>query len=293
VWLAHLCVARAETSGAYLEWRRPPGSTCPPAAALEHDVEQALGRRVFTTARAARLHIRGIIEDGPDGPTVRLEARSLDGKLLGTRELHSQAQCAALRTDIGLVLTLLVEHERDESVPSPALTLRLGAGVWVGLLVNTLPRATFGAGPALTLDLGPYAQLRLDAAYWLPVAIETTDGVRAGLQAASGALRVCPRIGGSEQTLLLLRVCGGLQLGASVATQTSPGPGDPQLRLLVQGVLELRSALRLGRVGRLELALGPVISLHRTSILALRDEARVFLYRPPLVGMILSLAFII
>jgi hypothetical protein len=295
VWLVPLPAALAAPAWVHLEWQRPLGSSCPSQASLEQDVEQALGRPVFTSAQTARLQVRATIEDRSSGVVVRLQAQRMDGQLLGMRELRAQpGECAALRADIGLVLTLLVERDGLVTEPSTPSALRLDPGLWTGFLLNTLPRGTFGVGPALSLELGAYAQLRADAAYWLPVAVQTAHGIRAELQAASLALRVCPRIAGSGESLFSLRLCGGVQLGALFASQTQPQGPATQVRLLVQGLLELRSGLRLGRTARLELALGPLISLNRTSLVSVRsDGSRVLLYRAPTVGMILSLGLII
>jgi hypothetical protein len=296
LWLVPLTAALASPAWVHLEWQRPPGSTCPPQATLEQDVEQALGRPIFTSAQNAQLLVRGTIEERSSGVLVRLQAQRSDGKLLGLRELRGQpGQCAALRDDIGLVLTLLVERDGVgvEEPPAPS-ALRLDLGLWTGFLVNTLPRGTFGLGPALALDLGGYAQLRADAAYWLPVSIQTAGGIQATLQAASLALRICPRLAGNEESLFSMRLCGGAQLGALFTSQTQPAGAATQTRLIVQGLLELRSGLRLGRTAQLELALGPILSLNRTSLLAVRsDGSSVQLYRQPSAGLILSLGFII
>jgi hypothetical protein len=293
VWvsLAQPLAALAEPSGVHLEWWRPPGSTCPTGPVIERDVEQALGRRIFTSARTAELHVHASVEDRASGVRVRLEARSPRGRLLGTRELRAPpGECAGLRSDIDLVLMLLVEGT-DHAAPESA-RLRLGVGLWAGLIVHALPRATGALGPLLTLDLGAYAQLRVDAAYWLPVAVQTSRGIRADMQAASLALRVCPSIAGSEHSVLLLRLCSGVQLGALIASQTRPEGPAPQLRVLSEVLLELRAGLRVGSLGTLELAAGPTLALSRPSIVAVHSDAsRVLLFRPPTFGMIVALGF--
>jgi hypothetical protein len=293
LWLLPLSAALAAPARVHLAWQRPPGSTCPPQAVLEQDVEQALGRPIFTSAQAAQLQILGSVDDAASGVVVRLRAQRIDGKLLGMRELRAQpGQCAALRTDISLVLTLLVENNRVVTSEPPAPEFKLG--LWAGLLVNTLPRATFGGGPAFALDIVGDVQLRADAAYWLPVAVQTAGGIRAQLQAASLALRVCPHIAGADDGVFGLRLCGGGQLDVLFASQTQPAGFGSQVRVIAQGLAELRGALRLGRTARLELALGPLLALSRLSLYAVgSDGSRVLLYRPPILGMILSLGFII
>jgi len=293
VWLVPLSAALAAPLGVHLEWSRPPGSTCPVKSVVESDVEDALGHQVFAPVAGAELRVHGDVDDSSSGVRVRLEARSVRGQVLGTRELQAPAgECAGLRSDIALVLTLLVEGTARVTPASPPL--RIGVGAWGGLIVQTLPRLTWGLGPALTLDVGAYVQLRADAAYWLPVAIETTSGIRAALHAGSVALRVCPRIEGDEQSTLLLRLCVGAQLGALFAWQSRPEVPAPQVRMLSQALLELRGGLRVGDVGRLELSVGPTVALHRPSIVSVRsDDSRVVLFRPPSFGWIVALAFML
>jgi len=292
VWLsaAPLALADSNAVSVHLEWPRPLGSTCVPESVLEQDVEQALGRRVFTTRQAARMHIRATIEDGPSGVWVQLEARSVDGELLGTRELRApQGQCAELRGGIGLVLTLLIEAVTAEQAP-----VELDIGLWAGSVIHVLPRAAFGAGPSLVLRFDESMQLRADAAYWLPVAIETARAIEAELHAVSLALRICPRVAGSGGAALSVHLCGGAQLGTLITMQTVPDGPAPQPRLLAQGLVELRGAWHTGGSSRLELSAGPLVSLTRTSIYSVRgDGERTLVYRVPTLGVILSLAFII
>jgi hypothetical protein len=295
LWLLPLPAALAAPARVHLTWQHPPGSTCPPQAVLEQDVEQALGRAIFTSAQAAQLQILGTVEDAASGVVVRLRAQRIDGKLLGMRELRAQSgQCAALRTDISLVLTLLVENNSVVTPESESPAPEFKLGLWTGLLVNVLPRATFGGGPAFALGLPGDVQLRADAAYWLPVAIQTAGGIRAEFQTASLALRVCPSIVGAADSVFGLRLCGGAQLATLFASQTEPAGFGTQVRVIAQGLAELRGALRLGSSARLELALGPLLALNRLTLYAVsNDGSRVLLYRPPILGMILSLGFII
>lgn len=292
MWLgaAPVAFADADPASVHLEWPRPIGSTCVPENVLEQDVEQALGRRVFTTRQAARMQIRATIEDGPLGVSVRLEARNVKGELLGTRELHALAgQCAELRSGIGLVLTLLIEAVAAEEAP-----VQLDIGVWAGSTIHVLPRAAFGVGPSLALRFDDTLQLRVDAAYWLPVAIETARGIEADLHALSGAVRICPRVAGSGHSGLSLQLCGGAQLGALITMQTAPTRPGPQSRFLAQALLELRGAWHTGGSSRLELAVGPVLALTRTRIYTVRgDGERTLVYRVPSLGVILSVGFII
>jgi len=290
-WLALSRVAFAQSPGVYFEWQRPVGSGCPPQAVIEQDVESMLGRSVFTSAQQARLHVRGSVEEGAGEVSVRLDARTADGTPLGTRELHARSEdCAQLRNSVGLVLTLLAERDAGAAEPS----LQLEGGVWAGSLFNVLPRGIVAVGPALALQLDASVQLRLDAAYWLPIPFRSEYGGRGQLQGASAALRLCKRLVGGEASVFDLGLCGGVQLGVLSVAQTRPEPRASQLRLLAHAVVELRGALRLGRALRLEPAVAPIFAFNRPSVYSVRDDGtREFLYRFPDLGVILSLAFII
>ena len=287
-WLSGRGPVRADSEQVYLDWQPPRSAGCPPRAVVEADVEQALGRRVFTTDRNAPLTVRGVVEQGETEISVRLDARSAQGKLLGTRELHA-LDCASLRNSLGLVLTLLVDREAQPPEPTPELR----PGFWAGVMGGVLPRAAVGVGPNLSLRLGNALELRADAAYWLPVQVQTEAGKRALLHGVSLTPRVCPRLAGSAQSLLDLRLCAGAQLGVWIVAQSRPDVPAPELRLLAQLLVELRSALRVPPL-TLELSVGPLIVLNRTSLYAVQDDgARVLLYRMPVLGLFVGLGLII
>ena len=283
--------AKAENRAVYLEWQRPLGSTCPPANVLERDVEETLDRKVFTTTPAAELSIQGSIEEQGPETWVHLTARNRQGRVLGMRELHAVGGgCAALRSDIVLVLTLLVEREE---VLSEETDVNVSLGVSGTLMAYVLPRWDAGVGPTLVLDVADaLLQLRADLTYFFPVAIRTTSGVAAELHAASLTLRACPRLYGQDSAFSL-HVCGGLQAGAWLVSQTEPSSRPLQIRLLAQGLLELRAGVQLGESTRLTLAVGPSLSVHRTTFFAAYDAGmRALLYRVPLLGAQVQLALV-
>lgn len=289
MWLGSVSGAFAESPWVYLDWAPARSADCPPRAVLEQDVEQALGRSVFTTQARARLTVSAAVEQGDDEVSVRLDARNAAGKLLGTRELRGPV-CASLRNSIGLVLTLLVEHEAG--APEPELWL--APGLWTGALFNVLPRAALAVGPSLSLRVGDLPELHVELGYWLPIQLETEAGKRALVHGVSIAPRLCPRIAGSAHSLLDLRVCGGAQLGAWIVVQTRPEVPGAQVRLLAQALLELRGALRVERALQLELAVGPVLTLQRASLYAQQDDgSRAPLYRMPVLGVFVALGLII
>jgi hypothetical protein len=281
---------QAEPVGVHLVWERPAGSTCPPGVVLEHDVEEALGRRVFTSADKADVIVRGAIEKLAGGLHVWIEARSAAGSLLGKRELSARAdECESLRSVVAVVLTLLVDRD-DVDVDSP-VTLDVGAAV--GVLTHAFPRPAFGVGPLLAINFAHRLSLSTAVSYWLPVAVETARGTRAKLEAVGLALGVCPRLW-NEARSWHVRLCAGAQLGALIASQQRPERLGTQTRLLAQGSLELQGGLNLGSTLGLELAVGPVLALNRTQFLAVNaDEPRVVLYRQPAIGLKIQLALII
>jgi hypothetical protein len=283
-FLLPLAAAYAAPPGdVYLEWERPLGSTCPPAAVLQSDVEEILDRAVFTSERTARMRIRGFIEESATGTQVQLVARDQSGRQLGTRELRaSGGGCAALRSDIALVLTLLVERDQLLDESSTAAAVRFGPVL--SLMLNVLPGASFGVGGVLALDVEDVLQLQAGLSYAIPVGVRTSSGIEASLHAVSAALRVCPRLNGTS-SVWMLSVCGGLQGGAWLVSQTGPSARATQVRLLALGLLELRAGVRLGESVVLDLSAGPSFSISRTSLMAAYAAgSRELLYRLPFLG---------
>jgi hypothetical protein len=294
VWIATpLPAARADVPPVHLEWERPIGSTCPPASVLESDVQETLDRPVFTTLQNAQLVIRGFIEENDSGGTwVRLTARRRDGTLLGTRELRSASGgCAALRSDIVLVLTLLVEPEQ---IPDDqAREVRVDVGAAATALFHVLPRWSAGFGPVLVLDIANTMQLRADLAYFLPVTVRSQSGIQASLRAVSASLRVCQRLFAADGNPFTLHACAGLQAGAWLISQSAPAQRELELRALAQGILELRAGVRLAESVKLELGVGPSFALTRASLYAFySDDTRVLLYRVPFLGAQLQLGLV-
>jgi hypothetical protein len=282
-WLGlPLTAALAEPFPVYLEWERPLGSTCPPAKVLEQDVEETLDRPVFTPRRTAQLVITGFIEEQGESTWVRLTARHRSGAVLGTRELHAVGGgCAALRSDIVLVLTLLVEREQILASPS----VRASIGPAATLMLHVLPRWSAGAGLSLALDIADSLQLRLDPAYFFPVAVRTASGIAANLHALSLALRACPHVLGTSDSTWTLHACGGMQAGAWLVSQTEPSRHALQVRVLAHAMLELRAGVRLGEAAKLELSAGPSFAISRPTVYAsYSPDTRELLYRVPFLG---------
>jgi len=284
-WLL-LCVASAAARepDVHFIWQRPPASLCPTRAVLQADVEELMGRRVFSARAQARIIVRGVIEDNASGVSVHIEAANDRGEPLGTRELSAPpGQCASLRDAIDLVLTLFVEYEAPQPVEA-----RFGLGAKVGLAQTPLPRFAVSVGPAVFVALGDTLRLHASAAYWTPVSIQTARGVGATLEAVSLELLGCARI------WMGLGLCTGVESGALISTPLQlDGPAE-QLRVLAHGLLEAGWELELERLLRLELAGGALYSLSRPSFSYLRaDGERMAVYRPDAVGAIFRMSIII
>jgi hypothetical protein len=293
VWIS---LAAAQTPGVHLVWERPVGSLCPSREALEADVEQVMGRRIFTSPANARLIVRGVVEDGSTGARVRIDAQSAKGAVLGTRELSAPpGRCASLRGAIALVLTLFVERDDGSAEQAGESTnARFGLGASFTVTSTPLPRTAVAGGPSLSLELlGALLRFQVDAEYWAPVSVETRRGVGAKIGAFSLAVRACGRLWGEAGTLVL-RLCAGADLGALVASPLQLAGPRQQTRLLAHGMLDVRGEVPLGSDVMLAFAVGPLLSLSRPTFSYLRSDGELRdVYRPHLGGVIFQVTFII
>jgi len=276
--------AQARRPDVHFEWRRPTASLCPTREALQADVEEALGRRVFTSRAAARVMVRGEVVEGASGVSVELDATDARGRPLGRRSLNAAAgECPTLRGAIGLVLTLFVEYE-----PPSSLEVVLGVGADLSLAGAPMPRTALSAGPALYLALGRIARLHASVHYWPPVSIRTARGVGASLQALSLELRGCAR------SSVGLGLCAGVENGALVSSPRRLAGPARQARLLAHGLLEAGWELDLYGAVRVDFGLGALLSLSRPRFAYLRaDGERMAVYQPPLWGILFRATVII
>jgi hypothetical protein len=280
----------ALAQGVKLDWRRPVASTCPSATVLRQDVEANLGRPTFTDSESAWLQISGRIDELESGVGVHLEARDNRGVLLGARELETQrGRCAALRGAIALALTLLIEHQ----LPPPEAA-QSHIGLEGALLVESLPRAVIGAGPLLWMPLASMLQLQLSAAYFWPVVLHSTRGIRATVHTMSVTARLCPRLASIGDGALTLYACAGLQAGAWLTLQSRGGSAS-ELRAQLHGLVELRAAIKILSASRIEVGIAPLIALNRVELFSVHgdDGERVLLHRAPPFALIFSLGFVI
>jgi hypothetical protein len=288
-------IAFAQSEGVHLVWERPVGSLCPSRAAIESDVEALIGRKVFTEESGARVTLRGVIKDGASEARVRLEARTASGVVIGMRELSAEpGRCASLRDAIALVLTMFLDREGEMQLEALGEgSLRFGIGASGSVVSTPMPRATFTAGPSLSLEVGSLLRFRADAAYYWPVAIQTRGGVGTKLQAFSVALRACVGLWG-DPSMFGLRLCLGGEVGALVASPIRLEGPLKQTRLLAQGSLDFRWEKQLGTFAMFDAAVGPLLSFSRPEFSYIRnDNAQMAVYRPDLLGIIFQITFII
>lgn len=277
-----------------LDWRRPLASTCPSASVLQQDVETNLGRPVFARSESAGLQVAGRIDEIETGVRVHLEARDARGVLLGSRELETQrGRCAALRGAIALALTLMIEHQLPPLRASGTWP-QLRIGVEAGLLLQSLPRAVVGVGPALWLLLGPMLRLQLSAAYFWPMVLQSTRGIRATVHPMFLAARLCPRLVGGSDGPVTLYGCTGLQAGAWLTFQSRGGSAS-ELRAQYHWLLELRATIRLFGTKSIEVAVAPMVALNRVEIFSVHgdDGKRVLMHRAPPLALFFLLGFVI
>jgi hypothetical protein len=293
-WLCICSLAAAEPARVHLVVERPVGTMCPSERVLASDVEQLSGRTMFGAREDADVLVRGQIIDAPDGVVARLEARTADGALLGSRELRAAVgQCASLRRSLALVLTLLLDEDASREHRSVRRPLPVHVGAGAGVLTNTLPRASAGFSFSLGFDASPGLRVRTDTSYWLPVAIETTRGVGAQLQALGSELSVCPRLSNARAPVDFW-LCAGAQLGALLSTPRRLTGPPRQARWLGQATAGLRASVRLGGRTALEASLGLALALSRPRFSY--ENAAGFgvpVHRPSALGAILRLSLII
>jgi len=277
--------AHAAELRAHLIWDRPVGTMCPAASALEADVEELMGRAVFTARDKADVLVSGVIEDLASGVLVRIDARDRRGIMLGSRELTAPAgECASLRRALGLVLAFLLEQDGLLQESATERTVVPSVGPFVGLLSATLPRPDVGVGLSFALDLPVPLRVRVDTSYWLPVIAENVRGVGATFQAARGGVALCPRLTPAAATVGLF-FCAGVQLGALISSPRMLTGMAHQARLLVQPNVELAVAVRLARHAALEASVGALTNVLRPTFLYGRgDGADMFAHRPDIVG---------
>jgi hypothetical protein len=106
-----------------IDWRRAPGAEgCIDGPTLEREVEGRLERRVFGNAMEADVFLHGQVERRDADFVARLSMVAANGRVLGERELRSDApDCARLDESLAVVIALALDSIRA----MPAASLRV------------------------------------------------------------------------------------------------------------------------------------------------------------------------
>jgi hypothetical protein len=279
----------------HLSWRHPVGTMCPTGPILQSDVEELVGTGQFVSLDEAEVVVRGEVKQSPTGFAAHLQVESLDGRVLGTRDLSASAEdCASLRRTLALVLVMLLDTPFEPATgPSNSHNVtRFGANV--NLLSGALPRITPGVGLSLAVDHDRDLRLRLDATYWLPVRVEDAAGHGATFHAVGLNAVLCPRLTRGTKVWGLW-LCGGAELGVLHATaHRLAHPAGGATRLLAQADLELVLSWGIGRAFELWAASGLAAALSRPRFYMRDDDgAQHELHRPAGVGALFRLGLTI
>jgi hypothetical protein len=139
----HSVAARADTAAeesVRLVWIRGPGSeTCLASDALAERVSLRLGWQAFSDA--ARRRIEGFVQREGDRWVARIYARDSDGKLIGSRDLTSDAvDCAGLDAAVTLAIALVIDTWAGAALrPPPASVDTAPAPPPAPVAVSTAP----------------------------------------------------------------------------------------------------------------------------------------------------------
>jgi hypothetical protein len=106
-----------------MDWRRAAGAEgCIDGPTLEREVEGRLERRVFGNAMEADVFLHGQVERRDTDFVARLSMVAANGRVLGERELRSDApDCARLDESLAVVIALALDSIRA----MPAASLRV------------------------------------------------------------------------------------------------------------------------------------------------------------------------
>jgi hypothetical protein len=207
-----------------LDWKRGAGTEgCIDAAALEREVEGRLERRVFGNAMEADVFLRGQIERRAGDFEARLSMVAANGRVLGERELHTEAlDCRRLDESLAVVIALALDSLRaipaaslrvPTSAPRPGWSAKVGptvVGSW-----GLLPTAAVSVG--FDVAVQPPSLWPIDFAWSLSPASTRVDwsGRGANFSAMQLGLYVCPLAHGSG---IELSGCLGAELDYLTAT---------------------------------------------------------------------------
>jgi hypothetical protein len=230
----------ATATGAHLSWvRDPTAAGCPDAAGIEAQVVGRLGDNPF--ARPPAQFIEAVVARPASTFEVTIAMRGPEGRLIGNRALSSAAaDCGPIATAAALTIAILIDPEALARIPPeppppppPAAPPARGpagrvtasaAGGW-----GLLPRAAWGLGLGVTVDVTPRFAAGVSAAFFPERRTAPPDDAF-GFGLTSGALFGCwVPVGGGAPDRLRWELCAGTAVGvlhAVVYADQAVGPAE-------------------------------------------------------------------
>jgi hypothetical protein len=293
---------------AALDWQRSDAAeSCVDAAGLASGVEARLHRTVFGPRAGADVVVQVRLTRREDGPWLaQIELRSVDGQLVGTRELVTAAEhCSALDESLNLAIALMVDLSVDElPVPAPPVRQvvrprtpielprrthaprepwRLRTAALGTVAIGLLPGPAPGVRGSVGVEPPTFWLTELDVTWW-PAQEDSSgdEGARATFLTLGAYL--CPVGVGTRTTHVSL--CFGQEVGRLSVGGFGFDRNDDRTRLTYDIGLRARASQRV--VGALALFVGVqgLVPLSRDRFVA--DEAngarRQVFRRPFLAG---------
>jgi hypothetical protein len=251
-------------------WTRADGAeSCIDEAALAARIDGVLGRTTFVERADAEAVVHARVERGSKGWIAHIGLSDRDGKVLGTRDLDSDApDCRAFDDALSLVIALAVDtlvptkaevlHAPPLASPSPPWRSEVSV---VGLgSYGLLPGTAGGLGFAAAIQPPHFWPIELNARFWFPSSASLDGTSGAAFTAWQIGLRLCAPI---IRKIVEPRICGGASLGRL----TGEGFGLPLTASpsswLVDLSLEAVPVIHLGDRVALEPGLGVEVPLVR------------------------------
>ena len=297
-WLVWAVQARADVGRAHLILERSAQSSCPTREAIEHDVEGLAGHPVFTGDPRAATQVRCEFYEHASGVTAHIDVRDKGGAPLGTRELSAApGDCGALRESIAVVLLMLLDREPEPAELSTAparkrSTRPVGLGPSSGAILGVLPRAGAGVGLVAVPQINERFHARVDAGYWFPVRVQTSQGHGGTFRAFIVAAALCTSLWQGSRGLEL-SLCGGAQLAVIQASARNLLVEHREASAFGQGFLPLELSARWSTT-ELRADLGPTLAVTRPRFTMLQaDGSERDVHQPARFGAMFRLALII
>ena len=279
-----------------LDWKRGAGAEgCIDTAALEHEVEGRLDRRVFGNAMEAHVFLRGQVERRETDYQAHLSLVAANGRTLGERELRSDAlDCSRLDESLAIVIALAIDSLRaipvtalrvPKAAPRETWSARLGVAAVAS--VGILPRPGVGFGAEVGVQ--PPAFWPIEARFTVGFSSRAElAGHGADIYAMQGQLATCPLAYGSTYEL---RGCFGAEIDRLQATGFALDIQRTPVGWVVAPVGKLEATANLGHTwgftGNFSLAV-PVL---RDRFTFVSEQGQEVLYEPSRAAVLFGIGF--